>query len=66
MDRSSEDTKTGRVFGMMPHPEAFLSIYNHPAWTSLKRRGIKDDRGDGLKIFTNIVEHIKMDSKGAS
>ena len=27
---------TGRVFGLMPHPEAFLSPYNSPSWTADK------------------------------
>ncbi len=30
---------TGRVFGLMPHPEAFLHPENHPEWTSRGRRG---------------------------
>ena len=25
--------KTGRIFGLMPHPERFLTKYNHPRWT---------------------------------
>ena len=25
--------RTGRVFGLMPHPEAFLFAENHPEWT---------------------------------
>ena len=25
--------RTGRVFGLMPHPEAFLFPENHPEWT---------------------------------
>lgn len=47
---------TGRILGMMPHPEAYLSPYNHPHRASLKRnnRGI----GDGLLLFRNIVENI--------
>jgi len=24
--------KTGQILGMMPHPEAYLSLYNHPDW----------------------------------
>lgn len=52
--------KTGQVFGMMPHPEAYLSFYNHPDWA---RKHIVDpkhsDEGEGLKIFQNIVNHIK-------
>jgi len=25
--------KSGRIFGLMPHPEAYLHYTNHPAWT---------------------------------
>jgi phosphoribosylformylglycinamidine synthase len=52
--------KSGQVFGLMPHPEAFLSLYNHPNWGRLKRSNpdISDD-GQGLKLFTNIVRHIE-------
>ena len=42
---------TGRIFGLMPHPEAFLEPYNHPAW---KRGGVL--RGEGLEILRNGVE----------
>ncbi|SES80307.1 phosphoribosylformylglycinamidine synthase subunit PurQ [Hymenobacter actinosclerus] len=50
---------TGRVFGLMPHPEAFLSLYNHPDWARRKRANasISED-GDGLKLFRNIVEWV--------
>ncbi len=47
---------TGRVLGLMPHPERhFLSI-QHPSWT---RRGMKEKRGQGAKIFENGVEYVK-------
>jgi phosphoribosylformylglycinamidine synthase subunit PurQ / glutaminase len=42
---------TGRILGLMPHPEAFLEPYNHPVW---KRGGI--DRAEGLEILRNGVE----------
>jgi phosphoribosylformylglycinamidine synthase subunit PurQ / glutaminase len=45
--------ESGRIFGMMPHPERFLSKYNHPRWTREKL----DDEGDGLVIFKNAVEY---------
>ncbi len=32
----SED---GLVFGMMPHPEAYLTFVNHPDWGGRRRRG---------------------------
>ena len=52
--------ESGQILGMMPHPEAFLSLYNHPNWGQLKRQNpqISED-GAGLKIFKNIVEKIK-------
>jgi len=58
---------TGRVFGLMPHPEAFHHLTNHPDWPGLveqrKRRGLPLDwEGHGLKIFRNAVrfaqEHL--------
>ncbi len=51
--------KTGQILGLMPHPEAYLSLYNHPNWP-LRRRNNPElsEDGEGLKLFTNIVEHI--------
>lgn len=50
---------TGQILGMMPHPEAFLSLYNHPNWGQLKRqRPDLSEDGDGLQVFRNIVQHI--------
>ena len=50
---------TGRVFGLMPHPEAFLSLYNHPDWARRKRVDAAiSEEGDGLWLFRNIVEHV--------
>ena len=51
--------ETGHVFGLMPHPEAFLSLYNHPNWGQLKRQNPNlPDEGAGLQIFKNIVAHL--------
>jgi phosphoribosylformylglycinamidine synthase subunit PurQ / glutaminase len=57
---------TGQVLGLMPHPEAYLSLYNNPDWGQIKRRNpeVSED-GEGLKIFENIVEHV-MDKKLAT
>ncbi|MGO9307597.1 MAG: phosphoribosylformylglycinamidine synthase subunit PurQ [Spirochaetia bacterium] len=41
---------TGRVFGLMPHPEAFIHAENHPDWTA---RSIRE--GEGVRIFANGV-----------
>ena len=52
--------KTGQVFGMMPHPEAFLSFYNHPDWARMKLENPEhSESGEGLKIFENIVKFIR-------
>ncbi|TGD81589.1 phosphoribosylformylglycinamidine synthase subunit PurQ [Hymenobacter wooponensis] len=51
---------TGQVFGLMPHPEAFLSLYNHPDWARRKRQNPSlSEEGDGLRLFRNIVEHVQ-------
>ena len=47
---------TGRIFGMMPHPERFLSRFNHPRWT---RENLSDE-GDGFAIFQNAVAYAKQ------
>ncbi|OWY22208.1 phosphoribosylformylglycinamidine synthase subunit PurQ [Sphingobacteriales bacterium UPWRP_1] len=50
---------TGQVFGLMPHPEAYLSLYNHPNWGQKKRQNPRiSEEGEGLAIFKNIVHHI--------
>jgi len=51
---------TGQIFGLMPHPEAFLSFYNHPDWAKLKRDNKEIDvNKTGQVIFNNIVNEIK-------
>ncbi len=57
-----------QVFGLMPHPEAFLSLYNHPNWGKIKRENpATDEQGAGLKFFKNIVDHIsKQKSRNES
>jgi phosphoribosylformylglycinamidine (FGAM) synthase-like amidotransferase family enzyme len=49
---------TGRLFGLMPHPEAFLYSENHPQW----RRRSTNGEGDGLRIFLNAVEFVRRGS----
>lgn len=43
---------SGRVLGLMPHPERHVLGTHHPRWT---REGLKEE-GDGLKLFRNAVE----------
>ena len=44
---------TGRVLGLMPHPEAFHHVTNHPAWT----RGELDP--PGTLLFVNAVHYLR-------
>ena len=46
---------TGRVLGLMPHPERFLFATQHPHWTRLGLRG----EGAGMQIFRNAVEYFQ-------
>ncbi len=56
---------TGRIFGLMPHPEAFNPPANHPDWTRRKemrkRAGQAPDAGPGLgiRVFRNAVDFLK-------
>ena len=50
---------TGRVFGLMPHPEAFLSPYNAPDWQKQKLLGKLPEKGEGMILFTNATEYVK-------
>ncbi len=45
---------TGRVFGLMPHPERHIDRTQHPRWT----RGEASEVGDGLKLFQNAVTYF--------
>jgi phosphoribosylformylglycinamidine synthase subunit PurQ / glutaminase len=46
---------SGRVFGLMPHPEAFLHRTNHPRWT----REELPEVGAGLALFKNAVDFAR-------
>lgn len=43
--------ETGRIFGLMPHPERHIDGTQHPRWT---REGARP-KGDGLAVFENAV-----------
>ena len=47
---------TGRIFGLMPHPEAFVDRTNHPRWT----REDLPEEGLGLQVFRNAVEYAQQ------
>ncbi|MEK6676933.1 MAG: phosphoribosylformylglycinamidine synthase I [Planctomycetota bacterium] len=46
---------TGRVFGLMPHPDRHLDHTQHPLWT--RRRLKPKEPPDGLKVFIQAVEY---------
>ena len=46
---------TGRLMGLMPHPEAFHHRTNHPRWTRKKL----PEEGAGVAIFRNAIDYIR-------
>ncbi len=57
---------TGRVFGLMPHPEAYYRQSQHPTWTlkreKARRKGKEldpDAPGRGLELFLNAVAAVR-------
>jgi phosphoribosylformylglycinamidine synthase len=47
---------TGRVFGLMPHPEANHSTWLGATWT---REDIEHGEGEGMAIFHNAVAFVR-------
>ncbi|MEM2963646.1 MAG: phosphoribosylformylglycinamidine synthase I [Candidatus Anstonellales archaeon] len=47
--------KTGRIFGLMPHPECHIFFHHHPRWT----RGEGGREIMGINIFENAVRYMK-------
>ena len=45
---------TGRILGLMPHPERFVEPYQHPNW---RRRKLKPH---GLTIFENAISYAQQ------
>lgn len=46
--------KTGRILGLMPHPERYIKGIQHPYWT---KEGFKKD-GDGIILFRNAIKYV--------
>jgi len=59
---------TGRVFGLMPHPEAYNHWTNHPDWTRHKEQMKRTGKGvsaaqvltPGIRIFKNAVDFMQQ------
>lgn len=48
---------SGRIFGLMPHPDAFLFPFQHPQYFRRKARGeAQPEEGGGLAIFRSGVD----------
>jgi len=55
---------SGRILGLMPHPEAAVSIYQYPDWTKKKQYALRmnetlAEEGCGFFLFKNAYEHAK-------
>lgn len=46
---------SGRLMGLMPHPEAFVHYTQHPRWT----REELPEEGDGLVLYKNAAEYVR-------
>jgi phosphoribosylformylglycinamidine synthase len=57
--------ETGRIFMLMPHPEAYNHFTNHPTWTREKYfldkvgKQIENREGLGIQIFRNAVQYVE-------
>ncbi len=66
MDIAGICDPSGRIFGLMPHPEAYHHWANHPDWTRMKERA-KRQGADlpvgptvGVKLFKNAVDFARQ------
>ncbi|HAD04143.1 MAG: phosphoribosylformylglycinamidine synthase [Desulfuromonadales bacterium GWD2_61_12] len=50
--------ESGRIFGLMPHPEAYVQPTQHPRWT---RDEALPEVGMGLWLYQNAVEFIRRE-----
>ena len=49
---------TGRLFGLMPHPEAYTHRTHHPRWT--REKELPED-GMGLWLYRNAIDFIRTE-----
>jgi len=56
---------TGRVFGLMPHPEAYNDWTNHPDWMREREQARREGRAFGvgptvgIRMFMNAVQYLQ-------
>jgi len=63
-DIAGASDPTGRIFGMMPHPERHQDFTNHPGWTAIKEKMKREGKsipqeGEGMKIFRNAANYFR-------
>jgi len=62
---------TGRILGLMPHPEAYNHWTNHPDWTREKvrmkrrREPVRRDQTMGIDIFKNAIDYVQRNRPSA-
>jgi len=49
---------SGRVFGLMPHPDRYLNWTHHPYWTRLAASTTRGE-APGLRLFRNAVSAVR-------
>ena len=49
---------SGRLFGLMPHPDAYLYPFHHPLWVRRRFVGTVPPEGEGMGIFRNGVDAV--------
>jgi phosphoribosylformylglycinamidine synthase len=47
---------SGRILGLMPHPERFHDVTNHPCWTRFKKQKLSPH---GMIFFQNAFNYVK-------
>jgi len=62
-DIASICDKSGRIMGMMPHPERGMLFTQRDDWTFIKEQYLKNgqllpEESEGIKIFQNAVEYF--------
>jgi phosphoribosylformylglycinamidine synthase len=55
---------SGRLFGLMPHPDAYLYPFHHPRWCRQHRAGLLPAEGAGVAVFRNGVDAAAAQGQG--
>ncbi|MFA6992137.1 MAG: phosphoribosylformylglycinamidine synthase I [Candidatus Gracilibacteria bacterium] len=55
---------TGKILGMMPHPERFNAFTNEDGWEIKKEKLLREGKplpkeGEGIKIFRNAIKYFE-------